>query len=86
MAGRGKIGGRECFVILRDAALIVMLMLIGRTVLAQEEEQPSLEFLEFLGGWESRDGEWLDPIAIAEEDDAQTPNPVREEEQQAYED
>ena len=28
------------------------------------EQTPSLEFLEFLGDWESADGEWIDPLAL----------------------
>jgi len=27
----------------------------------EESEMPSLEFLEFLGDWETEDGEWIDP-------------------------
>ena len=30
------------------------------------EDPPSLEFLEFLGEWESADGEWLDPELFEE--------------------
>ena len=28
---------------------------------SEETEMPSLEFLEFLGDWETDDGEWIDP-------------------------
>lgn len=28
---------------------------------SEESETPSLEFLEFLGDWETEDGEWIDP-------------------------
>lgn len=39
----------------------------------EEAERPSLEFLEFLGDWETDDGEWIDPeeleqIVIADQD------------------
>lgn len=27
----------------------------------QEKETPDLEFLEFLGEWETEDGDWIDP-------------------------
>lgn len=27
----------------------------------EESEMPSLELLEFLGDWETDDGEWIDP-------------------------
>lgn len=28
---------------------------------SEETETPSLELLEFLGDWETEDGEWIDP-------------------------
>jgi hypothetical protein len=31
------------------------------TVWASDDNQPSMEFLEFLGEWETEDGEWVDP-------------------------
>lgn len=33
-----------------------------------EEDPPSLEFLEFLGRWETDDGEWISPEDLANED------------------
>ncbi len=34
----------------------------GREAAPQEDaEMPSLELLEFLGDWETDDGEWIDP-------------------------
>jgi len=32
----------------------------------EEAEIPSLELLEFLGNFESSDGEWIDPMTIEE--------------------
>ena len=37
-------------------------------------ESPSLELLEFLGNWETKDGEWLDPVELLEELEAETKN------------
>ena len=34
----------------------------------QEEEVPSLELLEFLGEWETENGEWFDPDEFNDED------------------
>ena len=34
----------------------------------QEDEAPSLELLEFLGEWETGDGEWLDPAELEDDD------------------
>ena len=39
--------------------------LIGTPVTAADQEQPSLEFLEFLGDW-SDDDRWLDPAELDE--------------------
>ena len=62
---------------------VLLLGLLSSPALAQEPgqaggsqeniETPSLEFLEFLGDWETEDGEWIDPeeleqIAIAEQE------------------
>ncbi len=53
-------------------ARVMMLLLISQsTALAESrvsEDSPSLEFLEFLGEWETSDGEWIDP-AMLESDD-----------------
>ena len=52
---------------------VLLLGLLNSPVLAQDPghvrenapkentEMPSLEFLEFLGDWETDDGEWIDP-------------------------
>jgi hypothetical protein len=62
---------------------ILLLGLLSAPAFAQEPEQarkkveeaetPSLEFLEFLGDWETDDGEWIDPeeldqIALTDQD------------------
>lgn len=62
---------------------VLLLGLLSSPVAAQEPgqvresidnaEMPSLEFLEFLGDWETDDGEWIDPeeleqIAITDQE------------------
>ncbi len=64
---------------------VLLLGLLNSPALAQEPgqvresaskentEMPSLELLEFLGDWETDDGEWIDPeeleqIAIADQE------------------
>lgn len=52
-------------------SVALLLGLLNAPALAQEPgqvreesentEMPSLEFLEFLGDWETDDGEWIDP-------------------------
>jgi len=36
-----------------------------------QEEVPSIEFLEFLGQWETEEGEWIAPEDLADEEFAQ---------------
>ncbi len=31
------------------------------------EQAPSAEFLEFLGEWETDEGEWIDPVEMEDE-------------------
>jgi hypothetical protein len=38
--------------------------------MADEESAPSMELLEFLGSWEFPEGEWVDPIQLAEDMEA----------------
>lgn len=45
-------------------------------VAADVAEAPSLELLEFLGSWETADGQWQDPLDMVEElDNADTSEP-----------
>jgi len=46
---------------------------VRQAVPPEEAERPTLEFLEFLGDWETDDGEWIDPeelehIAIVDQE------------------
>lgn len=50
-----------------------MLLLLSMTQLFAEEEtntesMPSVEFLEFLGEWETEQGEWIDPNELESEE------------------
>jgi hypothetical protein len=54
-------------------ALTLLLLLTSASLYAQEreteqividEEAPTTELLEFLGEWETSDGEWIDPIEV----------------------
>jgi hypothetical protein len=38
------------------------------------EDAPDIELLEYLGSWESVNGEYVDPMELAAEDVAQTTN------------
>jgi hypothetical protein len=41
-------------------------------------ELPSMELLEFLGGFETPDGEWLDPLMLADERERQQDDVVQD--------
>lgn len=49
--------------------LLMIVLLAGGSAAAAEEkaqaqEPPSMELLEFLGQWQTDDGEWIDPTAL----------------------
>ncbi len=49
--------------------LLMVVLLTNSNVMAAEEkapapQQPSMELLEFLGEWQTDDGEWVDPTAL----------------------
>ena len=43
-------------------ALILLLLTIALDARADSDEKPSMELLEFLGEWQTKDGEWVDPM------------------------
>ncbi len=60
------------------ATLVVMAPLAA---VADDEEMPDMEFLEYLGMWEESDDEWLllDEDAVAENTERSEPVPQGEE-------
>lgn len=45
--------------------MIPMLLMLASLAAASEDvDSPSLELLEFLGSFETEDGEWLDPLSL----------------------
>ncbi|MCG8487831.1 MAG: hypothetical protein AB2551_21550 [Candidatus Thiodiazotropha sp.] len=61
----------------------LLLFLTTGAVLAGEvqsgaEEAPSMELLEFLGGFETPEGEWLDPLMLVDDREAQQDDVVEE--------
>ncbi len=51
----------------------VSLLTCSATVFG-EEAPPDLEFLEFLGHWETQDGSWFDPIQLLNDQEKNTEN------------
>ena len=43
-------------------ALIVLLVSVALDASAASDENPSMELLEFLGEWQTKDGEGVDPM------------------------
>ena len=68
--------------------LLGLLPLSPEAMAEAEADAPDLALLEFLGGWEDPDGEWIDPLQILDEMDAEgakdaqgrqaTPRPAEE--------
>lgn len=58
---------------MRVNACAVCLLLSMATAQAQnsDEDTPGLEFLEFLGEWETDDGRAVDPLSLLEDDEPQ---------------
>ncbi len=50
------------------ASMSVIMMLLSVSSSNAEEfnttELPSIDFLEFLGEWETEEGEWIDPLEL----------------------
>ncbi|MFV2055625.1 MAG: hypothetical protein ACC707_04115 [Thiohalomonadales bacterium] len=47
--------------------IVVSLLVLIIPAAYAEEEMPSMEFLEYLGEWETKEGQWVDPTVLAEE-------------------
>ena len=52
------------------AALFLLLLTIALDAKAAGEDKPSMELLEFLGEWQTKDGEWVDPMRFLTVSDA----------------
>lgn len=55
----------------RPSLIIILMILFSPLVQAQTQEdddRPPLDLLEFLGEWETSDGEWLDPAKLEDDD------------------
>ncbi len=46
---------------MRARKTAILLLTLLPSALCAEEEQPSLELLEYLGNWEDANGSWVDP-------------------------
>ena len=56
----------------RGLLLLLGLMSLAPAGAEDVAEEPSMELLEFLGDWETQDGEWLDPLQLLEEIEVET--------------
>jgi hypothetical protein len=56
----------------RVSSCFILLFCLSASLFAEEqinnEEVPSMAFLEFLGEWETEEGEWIDPIELENEE------------------
>ena len=61
-------------------AAIVLFLLVGAGATSADDAMPSMAFLEFLGEWESADGEWMDSQIQTTPEEAQEQQEVRDDE------
>ena len=56
----------------RDSVCFIFMLCFMTPIFAEEQtadkEMPSADFLEFLGEWETIDGEWIDPVVLENEE------------------
>ena len=52
----------------RGRTWFIVMLCVFPPLFAEEqtsnETMPSIEFLEFLGEWETEEGEWIDPVEL----------------------
>ena len=58
-------------VALVPVAIFIILLSLAFSAKAANDDKPSMELLEFLGEWQTKDGEWVDPLRFLDinEDD-----------------
>jgi len=49
--------------------LVVLCFFGAGVVYAEDVEKPSMDILEFIGEWESKDGQWQDPMQFKDMDE-----------------
>ncbi|MGD8559676.1 MAG: hypothetical protein PVF34_06645 [Gammaproteobacteria bacterium] len=48
--------------VLLPGVLLIILLAVAFHAEAGTEDKPSMELLEFLGEWQTKEGEWVDPM------------------------
>ena len=51
------------------AVLIILLSIAYDANAANDDGNPSMELLEFLGEWQTKDGDWVDPMRFLDVSD-----------------
>ena len=64
-------------------SLLAFMLHYSSMVYAENEtvdDTTTIDFIEFLGDWETSDGEWVDPneLAVEEAEEDTTPDPERD--------
>ena len=52
------------------ALIIILLSIAFDAKAASENTNPSMELLEFLGEWQTKDGDWVDPMRFLDVSEA----------------
>jgi len=66
------------------ATVVLLNLLFNAAAVADDnsDEAPSMELLEFLGEFQTQDGQWMDPVQFLETDQSET---LRSDEDSSYE-
>lgn len=49
----------------RGCCLLALLLLVPPVMAESDGDEPTLELLEFLAEWQDGEGQWIDPVALA---------------------
>ncbi len=64
------ISGSKTMNCLRNVLFLIMGFWLTSTIAEETEQEilPSIDFLEFLGEWETDNGVWIDPVELEDEE------------------
>jgi len=58
--------------VVRKDIIVAFILLAACPVILAAEDTPSMELLEFLGEWETKEGEWVDPSTLMDTEVAES--------------
>jgi len=58
--------------VIRKDIILILTLLVILPAISAAEDMPSMEFLEFLGEWETEEGDWIDPGTLVDTEIAES--------------